>query len=518
MEVNTEGEKRYILGIDAGSTGIRALIFDRQGLIVSRHYRHLPARHPEDGAAEYDPETLWQGLLEVVREALGAGLDPGSIEAMGICNQRATFCLWERETGKPVIPFIGWQDVRGADIADRMNSVFLWRGLKTVAWIVRKLTGSPMMTTTSMLRITTDHASCRLKWVFSRNPGLQERCRNGEILFGTLDTWFIYRLTGGAAHVTDYSNASATAMFNPFALKWNRILCGIFGIPLAVFPRVADTDSLFGETLPSLFNGVSIPIHAVCGDQQAALFGHCCFDAGEVKISQGTGAFVDINVGPKEKLSKRGLFPLIAWKIGRRPTYMLEGYMATAGALIDWLGYGMGLSNTPKALNDYAAECTDTEGVIFIPTPSGIRFPFFNPRMRATILGLSLATHRRHLARAVLEGIALRVLDIIEGIEKDAKVEVISLKVDGGVSKSDILLQCLADFADLTVKRAPEADMTATGAAYMAGLGCGFWHDLDELRGLGAEYDTFTPNMSPEKRKAKIDRWRRAVRAVLSVD
>jgi glycerol kinase len=249
----------------------------------------------------------------------------------------------------------------------------------------------------------------------------------------------------------------------------------------------------------------------------AALFGHCCFRPGDVKISQGSGAFVNINVGPKARLSRRGLFPLIAWTIDGKPTYMLEGYVATAGTLIDWLGQGIGLSDTPAMLNEFAAQCTDTEGVIFIPTPSGIRFPYFNPRSRATILGLSLATHRRHVARAVFEGIALRLCDILLGIEEDTKVRIGSIKVDGGVSKSDILLQILADFSNRAVERAPESDMSATGAAYLAGISSGFWKDLDELSSLSKGYARFTPNMDPRKRSEKIALWRKALKAALSV-
>jgi glycerol kinase len=249
----------------------------------------------------------------------------------------------------------------------------------------------------------------------------------------------------------------------------------------------------------------------------AALFAHACFDRGEVKVSQGSGSFVDINVGPKGVCSRRGLFPLVAWRVGGRATYMLEGSVATAGKLIDWLGEGLGLSDTPKVLNDYATQCEDTEGVIFVPTPAGIRFPYFNPRAKGTILGLSLTTHKRHVARAVLEGIAHRIVDILEGIRADTGIPILRVKVDGGVSQSDILLQLIADFSGYEVERSQEVEMSARGAGLLAGLGAGIWSSREELRALGSEYTRFVPQMDPEERRRRTRRWHRAVRAVLKV-
>ncbi len=510
-------EKRYIAAIDSGSTGIRAFLFDKAGSIVAREYERTQGFSPEPGALEHDPEGLWNAFLGVTsRLFASSGCSPSEVAAIGISNQRGSFCLWERDTGKPLINFINWADVRAADTVDRMNNLPKWKLIQAGAFLASRVSGDTMMWASSMLRFTTDHASCRLRWVLDRDPALAERCGTGEVLFGTLDTWFVYKLSGGRLHLTDSSNAASTSLYNPFDLKWNGIFLKLFGIPKAILPEVRDTAGDFGETDPGLF-GVSIPIRAVAGDQMAALFGHCCFDAGEVKISQGSGAFVDINVGPKGKVSKRGLFPLIAWTLQGKPTYMLEGYVATAGTLIDWLGQGIGLSDTPAALNDFASQCTDTEGVIFVPTHSGLRFPYFNPRARGTIFGLSLATHRRHVARAVFEGIALRLYDIISGMETDTKTPIRSLKVDGGVSRSDILLQCLADFADLEVRRAPEPDMSGTGAAYLAGLSCGFWRDKDELRSLQKGYTVFSPRIPRERREAKLAQWRKAIRAVIEV-
>jgi glycerol kinase len=512
-------EKKYILAIDSGSTGIRAILFDKTGTIVGREYKTTPSENPEPGAIEQDPFMMWETLKEVTNKIFKIpNLTPESIAAIGITNQRGSFCLWEKDTGKPICNFINWADVRSVDTADSMNKNGKWKMLKSIASLVSKF-GSAMMTTTSMLEFTTDHATVRLNWYLNNHPEIRERCKKGEILFGTLDTWYIYQMTGGKAHVTDYTNAASTGLLNPFDLAWNKIVCDLFKIPMAIFPTVVDTNGDFGVTDKSIF-GAEIPIRAAVGDQQSALFGQGCFTSGDVKLSQGSGAFVDCNMGPKALLSKRGLLPLIAWKLESEetPYYMLEGLVATAGTLIDWLGSGIGLSDTPTALNEFAAQCDNTEGVIFIPTPMGIRYPYFNARVKASIMGLSLNTHRRHVARAVFEGLANRIIDIIEGIEADTKVKIKSLKVDGGVSKSDILLQIIADLSDITVERAPEADMTATGAAYLAGLGVGFWKDQAELRTMAQNYTRFTPNSTPEYRKDKRNKWKKALNAVLKVN
>lgn len=506
---------QYILAIDNGSSGIRAMLFDRDGRIVARHYVKTPPLLPEPGAVEHDPEVLWQALLTVVRGAL-EDYSAKDIAGIGITNQRGSFCLWEKDTGKPITNFISWADVRAGDVAAEMNGNGWWRLLKGVSRIFGPITQSKMLLTTAMLRFTTDHATVRLKWYLDRNPDVKQRCERGEILFGTLDTWFIYKLTGGKHHLSDYGNAAATGMFNPFQLVWNDILAKVFDIPLEIFPDVRDTNGDYGHTDPALFGGVEIPIGASAGDQMAALFGQQCFTPGNVKISQGSGAFVDMTVGPKPRLSRRGLLPMIAWSLDGKPTYMLEGFVATAGTLVDWLGQGLGLSDTPLVLNELAAQTEDTEGVFFFPTPSGIRFPYYNPKARASILGLSLATSRRHVARAVLEGIALRLHEILDGMQQDTGIRLKSVKVDGGVSQSDILLQCLANFANVTVERAPEADMTATGAAYFAGLSVGFWKDISELPKMPG-YSIFEPAMDANIRAKKVKEWRRALQHVLKI-
>ncbi|MHA1973063.1 MAG: glycerol kinase 5 [Candidatus Hodarchaeales archaeon] len=510
---------KYILAIDAGSTGIRSVLINKEGRIIHYEYEPIKSIKTEQGCIEYDPEDLWHKMLFVVRRLFEkSGVKAGQVLALGITNQRGCFTLWDKNSGKALTNFISWADVRASNTCDQMNRSKVWRLLKRVSWLLGRVTGNQMFQTTSLLDFTTDHVTVRLKWVLESNPDLKEKSKKGEVLFGTIDTWFIYKLTHGKVHATDYSNA-ATGLLNPFHLVWNRPLLKLFNIPTKMLPELKETSDDYGKVDPSIF-GFEIPIKAAVGDQQSALFAQCCFEPGDVKVSQGSGAFVDMNVGFKAKLSRRGLFPLVAWVINGQPSYLLEGYVATAGTLIDWLGQGLGLSDTPKALNDFASQCDSSKGVIFVPTPSGIRFPYFNPNTKASIFGLSLTTHRKHVARAVFEGIALRIVDILIALEKDTKIPIRSIKTDGGVSRSDIMLQILSDLANLTVKRAPETDMTATGAAYLAGLAIGFWRDRSELQML---YDKmkptiFEPKMDGTIRKAKIQQWEKALQSVLSIE
>lgn len=508
--------EKMILSVDSGGRSLRSFLFNRKGEILFRVSVPTPSVSSAPGAQEHDPEMMWDAFIRAVRDVMNqAGITAAEIAAMGISAQRASFMLWEKETGKALTPLISWADVRAADQVDAMNRSPKWKALQTVAAVGAFFTHDTLLTAASMLKFTTDHASTRLLWLLNERPDLRRRCENGEAVFGTTDSWFLYKLTG--CHLTDASQAAATSMYNPFKMKWNPIICKTFGIPMKIFPKVIDSNGHFGDTDPSIFGG-AIPIHGCLGDQMAALFGHCCFDAGEVKISQGSGAFVDLNVGPKARLSRRGLFPLIAWVKDGKPVYMLEGYVATAGTLIDWLGQGIGLSSNGKELDALASQCTDTEGITVVPTASGIRFPYFNPRTRAAIFGLSLATHRRHVARAVLEGLALRLNDILTGMEKDTKTKIKTVNVDGGVSNSDILIQSLADYSGIAVVRSAEPDMSATGAAYMAGIGCGYWKDENELRALKSSSTVFRPSMDESKRRAGLKRWNRIIHQLLQLD
>ncbi len=507
--------KKYLIGIDAGGSSTRAFLFDKTGGITARETGKALTLHPEDGATEHDPADQWKVLYRVIKTLIDKHTGGAQeIEAIGISVQRSTFTLWDKESGEPCCNFISWADIRASKVTDRMNSSFKWKVVKAAAFLAAGILRSTMLRATGMLNFVTDHALTRLRWLFESKPDLYKKALNGELQFGTLDTWFVYKLTGGREHLTDTSNAASTSLYNPFDLKWNPVFCKLFDIPMNIFPEVRETADDFGVTDPSLF-GASIPIRAVVGDQMSALFGHRCFKRGDVKISQGSGSFVDINMGYKPKLSRRGLFPLIAWTLDGKTTYMLEGYMATAGRLIDWLGQGIGLSDTPAVLNELASQADDSEGVVFVPTPSGIRFPYFRPTARGSILGLSLNTHRRHVARAVIQGIAMRIVDILEGIVKDTGIGITGIKTDGGVSRSDVLLQCLADLTGYTVSRSGEFEMAATGAAYFAGIASGFWKDISTIENLPSGYTFFVPSGDEAKKKEVKERWHRALKAVL---
>jgi glycerol kinase len=509
--------KKYIISLDAGGSSIRALLVDNKGLIIAREQVKTEIISPAPGAIEHDPEELWEQLIIVVNRLLkNCDVSPFEIASIGISVQRAIFTLWDK-SGKVCCNFISWSDIRAADTTRAMNKNIKWKFVKLGAAIVSRFTGSTMLTAIGMLDFVTDHALSRLNWLFEKRSDVYERAINGDLMFGTLDTWFVYKLTGGKVHATDTSNAASTSLYNHFDNKWNSIFCNLFKIPMGILPEVKETKDNFGNTSKDIFDGAEIPIGALVGDQMASLFGHCCFNKGDVKISQGSGSFVDINMGYKPKLSRRGLFPLVAWRLDGKTTYMLEGHLATAGRLIDWLGHGLGLSDTPKILNELAAECDDSEGVVFVPTPSGIRFPYFMPTARGTIFGLSLSTHKRHVARAVLQGITMRLIDILDGIKKDTRVKISSIKTDGGVSQSDLLLQCIADLSNHLVQRSMEHEIAAMGAAYIAGMSVGIWKSFDEIVKIERKYDVFKPCIMEEKRKKIKKRWERALKAALSV-
>ncbi|MDR1893540.1 MAG: glycerol kinase [Spirochaetales bacterium] len=508
--------KDLVLAVDAGGSGVRAFGMNRLGETEAQVFLPWEASHPEDGATEYDPLVLWETLKNLLHKLVNdTGVDPRRFAACGITNQRSSFCFWDRAGGEPLTPLISWQDVRVTPTAERMNKKPAFRLLKTLAGWGAALTRDTMLTATSLLELNMDHAITKVVWLMERDPELKRRCFEGTAVFGTLDSWFIYNLTGRREHVTDLTNASSTSLYNPFDLCWNSIFCKIFQIPMGIFPQVKNSSDHFGVLDESLL-GVSIPITCAVGDQQSALFGHTCFTPGEVKISMGSGAFVNINVGPKGKLSHRGLFPLIAWRVGDRIQYMLEGQLATMGTLINWCVNDMAWFADPEEMNSLAEQCEDPGNLVFIPCPSGIRFPHFQPRMRTHISGLNLSSGRPELARGIINGFAHRLVDVLEGIREDTGVKIGNIKVDGGVSRSDVLLQTLADLSGCRVARSPEVEVTGRGAAYLAGLAVGFWQHEEELKSLGKNYRIFNPSKDlPWRRKAR-QVWQARVKNALS--
>jgi glycerol kinase len=506
-----------LLSIDAGTTGIRAMLFSKSGEVLLREYEKITTMRPEPGAVEHDPEQLWSAFKLVCSRIFERGYSEKQIRAMGISVQRSTFCLFDRSTKEVLTPFLSWADVRSRAVARKMNRNPLWLLLRSASWILRILTRNPLFVTTTMLKFVTDYGFPRLLWLFEQNPELKLRAKKGELGYLTLDSFFLWKLSNHSIHRTDPSNASSTSFYNPFHQMWNGIYLWTFGVPKSLFPEILDTASNFGETDPQMFFGQKIPVTALIGDQMSALFGHGCTEAGEVKISQGSGSFVDVNVGPKGKVSSKGLFPLIAWRTSEGSRYLLEGSIATAGTLIDWLGRGIGISENPQMLEDLASQCEDPGDVVFLPIPSGIRFPFFNPYAKAAVLGLSLQTSKRHFARAVLEGIAHRIEDILDGIESDTGVRIKAIRADGGVSNSNVLMQAMANFSDIEVERSEMHDMTALGAALLAGLGAGVYESIADIKDQvhACEYQRFSPQMQESERKRRRGLWKAALKSVL---
>jgi glycerol kinase len=508
-----------ILSIDAGGSGIRAVLIDHSGRILRQSYGTTPVTHPEPGATEHDPVALWEVTLDVLKKLFeGSGADYlPLVKAAGITNQRSTFCLWDAATGDPVTPFISWQDVRAAGTASAMNRSTAWRILRRVAALASLITGSTILKATAMLEFNTDHSLTKLKWLLDKTPGLRERCRRREVLFGTVDTWLIYRLTGKKQHLTDMTNASSTSLYNPFDLKWNPIFCKIFDIPMAMFPQVLESSDDFGEVSADHL-GCSFPIASAVGDQQSALFGHRCFHPGDVKVSMGSGGFVNINVGSRGKLSRRGLFPLIGWGYKRSIAYMLEGQVAAMGTFLDWLIRDLQIFSSLEELNELAGSQDDAGGVLVVPTPTGLRFPYFAPHLRAGFGNLGFHHDRTHLARAVIDGLAHRVMDILEGIRDDTGTEIKIIKVDGGVSRSEPLMQCLADLSGVVVERAPDPEITVRGAAYLAGLHVRFWESDEEVSRLSLGYDCYTRKKSETWAREKRREWSDALRNLLKTE
>ncbi|MGL1891358.1 MAG: FGGY family carbohydrate kinase [Spirochaetaceae bacterium] len=502
---------KHILVVDCGSTGIRSLIIDQNGKIVHRTYKKIEILHPEPGGTENNPEHIWESFRDIVKK--GINLPLIKIDAIAITNQRSTFTLWDSRDGEPLINFINWQDIRAMDTVRKMNRNPIWRTLRTVAFFIGRLIRNPLLIVTSMLKLNTDHTLCKLKWVLDNNPNIKEKCKKNEVMFGTIDSWLVYRLSGKKDHITDYTNAAATTLLNPFMMKWNTLFCKIFKIPMNILPKVCNTNDYLSNTDHTIF-GKTIPVTCVVGDQQASLFGHRCFNKGDVKISLGSGAFVSMNVGYKPKFSTKGLFPLIAWTFKGIPQYELEGQVATVGTFIDWVVDKVKLFKSPQELDKFATECTDSKGLFVVPTLTGIRFPYFKPELKASFSGLSLLTEKKHIARGIIEGIAHRVVDIIDGMETETKIAITSIRVDGGVTNSDVLMQCLADFSGKEIYRSDESDLASIGAAYFAGLAIGVWASREEISQMKIPHKKFMPSMTVLDRQNRRNIWKKHIISV----
>jgi glycerol kinase len=485
----------YVLAIDQGTTSSRAILFDRQGRPVASAGHPIRQIYPQSGWVEHDPQEIWQSQLASAREVLAAaGVRASQVAAIGITNQRETTILWDRQTGEPLANAIVWQCRRTAPLCQQLKQ----RGLEPS---FRQKTG---------LVIDPYFSGTKVAWMLDNVPGARGRAERGDLLFGTVDCWLLYKLTGGRVHATDYSNASRTLMFNISRLAWDEDILAELAVPPSLLPAVLPSSTLFGESEPSLL-GAALPIAGIAGDQQAALFGQACFQVGMAKNTYGTGCFVLMNVGHDSVPLGSSLVTTIAWGLGQGVEYALEGSIFIAGAAVQWLRDGLGLIATAAESEALAASVASSEGVYLVPAFVGLGAPHWDPRARGVILGISRGTTRAHLARATLEAIAFQTRDVIETMESECGLTLPELRVDGGAAANDLLMQIQADVLGREVVRPAVTETTALGAAYLAGLAVGFWKGQDELTGKWQIDKRFQPQMDASQREELYQGWKRAV-------
>ncbi len=487
---------KCVLSLDQGTTSSRAIIWDAAGRALASAQREFPQILPGPGLVEHDPEAIWSSQIAVAREALDrCGKRPEDIAAVGIANQRETTILWERDTGRPVANAVVWQSRASAGLCERLKA----EGIEP---LVRAKTG---------LVVDAYFSGTKIKHLLDTHEGLRARAAKGEILFGTVDTWLIWRLTGGRLHVTDPSNASRTLIYNIHTLDWDDELLTILDIPRAMLPAVRPSAAVLGETSAEWF-GRPIPIAGVAGDQQAAAFGQACFEPGSAKNTYGTGCFMLLNTGTRPVQSQHNLLTTIGWSLGDQMTYCLEGSVFVAGAVVQWLRDGLGIIGASSEVEGLAASVPDSGDVYFVPALVGLGAPYWDPYARGTILGITRGTKAGHLARAALDSMAYQTRDLVEAMQSDAGLELRGLKVDGGASVNNLLMQFQADLLGVEVRRPVVAETTALGAAYLAGLASGVWHDLADLARHWTLDRAFIPRMATETRQALVRRWQEAVK------
>lgn len=491
---------KYIMALDQGTTSSRCIIFDHSGAMLASAQREFAQHYPKPGWVEHDAAEIWETTLEVARGAMAkSGLEAADIAAIGITNQRETTVVWDRETGEPVCPAIVWQCRRTAPMAD---------ALAASGWAekIRQKTG---------LVPDAYFSGTKLRWILDKVPGARQGAEEGRLLFGTIDSWLIWKLTGGRAHVTDVTNASRTMLFDIRRLRWDPELLELFGIPEQMLPRVQPSSCIYGETEPGLFGG-KIPVAGAAGDQQSALFGQCCFEAGDVKNTYGTGCFLLMHTGSEPVFSENGLITTIAASGPGRIRYALEGSVFTAGAAVQWLRDELKLIPDAAASEAEARSVADTGGVYVVPAFTGLGAPYWNQYARGTITGITRGFTRAQLVRATLESIAYQTCDICRAMESDAGVELTRLRVDGGASANDLLMQFQSDLLGAEVLRPACIETTALGAAYLAGLAVGYWKDTADIRQNRQTGRVFLPEMRDATRAKLLKGWNRALTTALT--
>ncbi len=488
--------KSYVLAFDQGTTSSRAMLFDRDGLCVGTAQQEFTQHYPQAGWVEHDPLEIWETQIGVAREVLAAsGIAADQLAAIGITNQRETTIVWDKASGQPIHPAIVWQCRRTAAICDELKA----RGLEPY---IRETTG---------LVVDAYFSATKIKWILDHVAGARERAGNGELLFGTVDSWLIWKLSGGKLHVTDYSNASRTMLFNIRELCWDQRLLAELDIPAAMLPQVRPSSCVYGQTDPLIFPGATIPLAGDAGDQQAALFGQACFSDGMAKNTYGTGCFMLMNTGKTPVASRHGLLTTIAWGEGGQVEYALEGSIFVAGAAVQWLRDELKLIDSAAQSAELALAVADSNGVYVVPAFVGLGAPYWDMYARGAIVGLTRGANRNHIVRATLESIAFQTRDVLQAMQDDSGITLKSLKVDGGAVANNFLMQFQSDILGVTVQRPVVTETTALGAAFLAGLAVGFWQSREEIAARWSVERSFVPALAELTREQKYQGWKRAV-------
>ena len=491
--------EKYILSLDQGTSSSRAIVFDQKGQIRSVAQREFTQYFPQSGWVEHNPHEIWSSQASVIAEAITSiDINGHNIAGIGITNQRETTIVWDRETEEPIYNAIVWQDRRTSEYCDKLKE-------EGYTEFIRSRTG---------LIIDAYFSATKIKWILDNVPGARERAEKGKLMFGTVDTWLIWRLTRGDVHVTDVSNASRTMLFNIHTLQWDEELLRLFDIPLSMMPEVRSSSEVYGHTKSTIF-AHEVPISGIAGDQQAALFGQMCVEPGAVKNTYGTGCFLLMNSGEKPIDSKNNLLTTIAWKIGDKVNYALEGSIFVGGSVVQWLRDGLGIIRSSSEVEALAASVPDTGGVYFVPALTGLAAPYWDQYARGSISGISRGTTAAHIARAALEGIAYQTLDIVDAMQRDSGIELCELKVDGGAARNNLLMQFQSDLLSTRVIRPQVTETTALGAAYLAGLAVGYWDSIDDIKQQWQAEHVFEPTAEREHIEKAVEGWHDAVRCVL---
>lgn len=493
-------EKKFILALDQGTTSSRAIVFDHNGQIKSVAQKEFTQYFPQPGWVEHNPNEIWSSQASVIAEAISAidinGLD---IAGIGITNQRETTIVWDVDTEEPIYNAIVWQDRRTSEFCDELKA----QGLTDK---IHEKTG---------LIIDAYFSGTKIKWILDNVPGARKRAEMGKLRFGNVDSWLVWRLTRGEVHVTDVSNASRTMLFNIHDLKWDEELMKLLDIPMSMMPAVKSSSEVYGHTKTTIF-AHEVPISGIAGDQQAALFGQMCIEPGSIKNTYGTGCFVMLNTGNKPVMSKNNLLTTIAWKIGNQVVYALEGSIYVGGSVVQWLRDGLGFITSSSEIEDLASTVPDSGGVYFVPALTGLAAPYWDQYARGTIIGITRGTTRAHIARAALDGIAFQTYDIAQAMAKDMNASLTELKVDGGASRNNLLMQTQADLLGIKVVRPRITETTALGAAYLAGLAVGFWKNIDDIKNQWQVERCFEPIADSDTVEAAKAGWADAVDRTLT--